>query len=95
MFARVVSVRINPGKLDDAIAIQKGQDMPLDRQQPGYRGGYLLVDRTANTVMDISLWDSEEDVLAANKVIADRIGPMYEGILAEKVIPTWYEVAAQ
>ncbi len=64
MFAQVVRVQVQPGKTDEAIAIFKDSVMPAAQQQKGFRNGYLLVDRSANRGIGISLWETEADVVA-------------------------------
>ena len=64
MFAQVVRVQIQPGKVDEAIAIFKDSVMPAAQQQKGFRNGYLLVDRSANGGIGLSLWETEADVAA-------------------------------
>lgn len=62
MCARVVTVQIQPGKLDEAIQIFRDSIKPAARQQKGHQGGYLLADRQTGKVMSIALWETEADL---------------------------------
>ena len=64
MFAQVVRVQIQPGKVDEAFAIFRDTVAPAARQQKGFKNAYFLVDRSANKGIGLSLWESEADVAA-------------------------------
>lgn len=61
MFTRVISARATPDGIDGVIRLAQ-QQLPDFQSQPGFKGLYLLADRTAGDLMTISLWDTEEDV---------------------------------
>ena len=61
MFARVISAQTAPDGVDSAIRIAQEQ-LPGARGQPGFRGFYLLADRTSGKLLTISLWQSREDL---------------------------------
>jgi heme-degrading monooxygenase HmoA len=50
---------------DGAIQLA-GEQLPDGREQPGFRGFYLLADRAAGKLMTISLWASHDDVRAGH-----------------------------
>ncbi|MEE8519433.1 MAG: antibiotic biosynthesis monooxygenase [Dehalococcoidia bacterium] len=64
MFSQLVRVKVQPGKVDEAIAIFNDVVIPAARQQKGFRNAYLLVDRSANRGVGFSLWETEADVEA-------------------------------
>ncbi len=64
MFAQLVRVKVQPGKVDEAIAIFNDSVIPAAKQQKGFRNAYLLVDRSANRGIGLSLWETEADVAA-------------------------------
>jgi heme-degrading monooxygenase HmoA len=63
MFARVISAQVAAGRLDGAIAAAR-QQLPAARQQPGFKGFYLLADRKTGKLMTISLWETQEHLQA-------------------------------
>ena len=71
MHARVSIRQIQPGKMEEAIRIVKESGGPAARQRPGYGGGITLADRSTGKVLNITLWQTEEDMMA-HETAADR-----------------------
>ena len=46
MFARHVTVQLQPGKADEATAIFQDSVVPALQQQEGFKGAFLLIDLT-------------------------------------------------
>src|SRR6266704_1096493 len=46
MYARVVTIQVQPGKVDEAIQFVQGSILPELRQEAGFQGLTMLVDRT-------------------------------------------------
>ncbi len=61
MYSQVTRVNIQPGKMDEAIAIFKDSVAPAIHGWSGLRSGRLLVDRAGNKILAVSFWDSEAD----------------------------------
>lgn len=59
MFAHVVTAQAAAGGLDSLIRFSREQ-LPAIRQQPGFRGYYLLSDPVSGKLMTISLWETRE-----------------------------------
>ena len=59
MHAEVTHSQIRPEKADEAVEIYRKSVLPLAKKQRGFRGIYLLVDRSTGKFMAIHLWDSE------------------------------------
>ena len=67
MFARLTIFRISPERVDEGTKRYKDSVLPATREQKGYRGTNVMVDRkTGNTVI-ITLWEREEDAVANEK----------------------------
>jgi len=64
LHARVNIRQIQPGKMEEAIRIVKESGGPAARQRPGYGGGIMLADRSTGKVLNITLWQTEEDMMA-------------------------------
>ena len=62
MFSQVVRANIQPGKMDEGIALFRDSVLPAVRGQSGLQSVRLLVDREGNKIIGISFWDSEADV---------------------------------
>ena len=64
MFARVVAVQIQPGRMEEAIEIFRDSISSVAKQQKGNRGGYLLTDVKTCNAVSIAFWETEADMAA-------------------------------
>ncbi len=64
MHSQVVRATLQPGTMDNGIALFNDSVAPAVRERTGFQNAYLLVDRAKNKVIAVSLWDSEADVAA-------------------------------
>jgi quinol monooxygenase YgiN len=67
MYARVTTYQIRPGQMEERLRHGRDVSTPSRKQQAGARGFLNLVDRRAHTNMSISLWDTADDMLAAER----------------------------
>lgn len=67
MWARVTTVQGDPDKLDFMLEDLENHVMPEVRKlrDQGYRGLYVLTDRTSGRGLTMTLWDSEESLRAS------------------------------
>jgi heme-degrading monooxygenase HmoA len=59
MYARVTTVQVPTDQQDESIRQFREQTIPAARQQAGFQGAYLLVDRQSGKAIGITLWESE------------------------------------
>jgi heme-degrading monooxygenase HmoA len=59
MFARVETFHVEPNALDDLIGAQH-HTVGLVRTLDGNMGGYVLVDREAGSVVNVTFWQNED-----------------------------------
>lgn len=62
MYARVTSVDIQQGKIEQAVKTYQEDVLPATAQQPGYRSAILFVDRDTLKAISITIWQSEDDM---------------------------------
>jgi heme-degrading monooxygenase HmoA len=67
MYARFTILHIKPHKIDAGIHLYERSVIPAAKTQKGYKGAYLMADRSAGKAISITVWDSEEDALANEK----------------------------
>ena len=60
MHARVVTLEVQPGKMDELNSVFQNDVVPAVRQLAGFRSLTLLEDRKASRAMMISVWESEQ-----------------------------------
>ena len=61
MYSQVLRVNIQPGKMDEAIAVFKDSVAPAIHGWSGLRSGHMLVDRAGNKLLAVSFRDSTAD----------------------------------
>ncbi len=96
MHAQVVRVHVQAGKADEAIAIWRDQIAPAVRQQKGFKEAYLLVDRSSDGYIGVSLWENAADIAAlqSNGFYQEQVAKMAV-VFSEPPEREQYEVAAQ
>ncbi len=65
MHARVVSMEMLPMDVEEAVRIYQDLVVPAAEEQRGFRGALLLTDPGTGESVSISLWESEDDMLAS------------------------------
>jgi heme-degrading monooxygenase HmoA len=95
-YARVLTATAQPGKSDEGMQILRDSVLPAIRQQPGFKGGLWLLDRSTGKVIAITLWGTEADLLAgeASGHLQEQLGKVAH-VLATQVVREAYEVAVQ
>ena len=69
MHARIISFR-DASNIDDGVVFVREKATPTARQQKGYLGLSVSVDRSARTVNIMSSWATEEDLKASETAMA-------------------------
>ena len=94
MYASIVNARIQPGRLDAAVAAWHESVRPNVRQLPGCLNSYLLADRAADTIVIVTLYETEAHALAARQDPGhqDAIAP-FMAVVAAPLERGLYDVA--
>ncbi len=64
MFVRLTRLEADPSKVQQLILLYEKSIVPAAKEQAGFRGTYLLTDRSTGRHIAVTLWVSEEDALA-------------------------------
>lgn len=67
MHARVSTIQMDVGKIDDAVKQLEDEDLPKIRELDGFKGFTLLVDRSSGKLIGTTYWDSEGQMAAADE----------------------------
>jgi heme-degrading monooxygenase HmoA len=96
MYARLTTLNVKPGTVDEGIAIYKKSVVPAAKLQKGFVAAYLLVDRPTGKGMAVTFWRSEEDALAneRNLYYQEQLVKFLD-ILVTNPIREGYEVAVK
>jgi hypothetical protein len=76
MHARVLTVRVQPERIDDALRLWEEQVLPQLRQTAGFRDVALYADRQDGFVLATIHYATEADALASYESFATRIAPI-------------------
>ena len=96
MYSQVVRANIQPGRMDEGIALFRDSVIPAVRERSGLQSLRLLVDREGNKIIGISVWDSEADVagLMSSGFYQEQVAK-FAAVFAGPPEREVYEVAAE
>ena len=94
MYARNVTAQTSPDVLDKAIQLWKESVAPTTKEQKGFKGAYLFVDRSTGKIRSIGLWETEADLLASVGWNQEQVGKFASFFNTPATIEL-YEVAAE
>lgn len=95
MYARVVRVAGDPAKVDDGIDAYRSRVPSALREQDGYAGARLMVNRETGTGMSISYWQDEQTLRASDSAISGVRDETVSRFGASTPPSENYEVAVQ
>ncbi len=96
MYARVVNVQFQPGKLDEANRIVNESIVPVLKEQKGFKGQLLLTQQDTGKAISINLWETEADLTAfeTSPLYREVLGKL-AAVLAAPPAGEAYEVSVQ
>jgi quinol monooxygenase YgiN len=65
MHARVFSNQIQPGKMDEWLSLVQDSIVPALKEQDGFQGFVVMVDREHDKSIGYSMWNSAADLAAS------------------------------
>ena len=68
-YVRLTTLQVDPSKLEDGIRFVREQAVTTARQQRGFQGARLLVDRQSGKVVAVTLWESDEAAQASESAM--------------------------
>jgi heme-degrading monooxygenase HmoA len=67
MFARLSVFQGPPDRTAEGIRVARKEILPIARQQPGFRGIYLLHDPVSGRSLSLTLWETQEDMVTSEE----------------------------
>ncbi len=67
MYARVTTFEGAAAGIDEGTRQAREQILPAVRQMAGFKGMYLLADRSSGKALAVTLWESEEAIRASEE----------------------------
>jgi heme-degrading monooxygenase HmoA len=95
MYARVLRVAGSPAKVDDGIETYRSRVAPALKEQDGYAGARLMVDRDTGAGMSITFWHDEQALRASESALASIRGETMSRFGAEDPESQNYEATVQ
>lgn len=94
MYARVVTGRLKPATIDQALRLLDADIRPLLSSRPGFQGWDLLVERPTGSFQAITRWSCLVEAEGASRDgFTDRAG-LLAGLLEGEVSQALFEVLA-
>ncbi len=96
MRARVVSVQIQQGKMEEASRIVQQLIVPVMREQHGFKAQLFLTQEDTGKAISINLWESEADLRAfeGSSIYPELLGKL-GAVLAGRPAGEGYDVSVQ
>jgi quinol monooxygenase YgiN len=94
-YARIVTARLKPAMIDDAVTVLHDRVEPSLRAEQGFRNSELLVNRTTGRMAIVSHFDSETDAQAGGAAHFQERTAMVEPFLDSSPELEIYEVEAR
>lgn len=95
MYARVLRVTGDPAKIDDGIEAYTSRAAPAFKEQDGYAGARLLINRKTGAGMSITFWHDEETLRASESALSNVRGDTMSRFGAQAPASENYELVVQ
>ena len=95
MFARVITLQLLPGKLDEFLRIFQDAIAPAAAAQQGFGGITVLTDPRIGTVLVVGLWETVAEMLASEIGDDEEQLARVSGLFAAPSAREVYEVSVQ
>jgi heme-degrading monooxygenase HmoA len=95
MYARVLRVTGDPAKADEGIEAYRSRAAPALKEQGGYAGARLLIDRETGAGMSVTYWQDEQTLGASESALASVRGDTMSRFGADAPATENYEVVVQ
>lgn len=92
MHARVTIAEGDPARADDAAQVIREQVLPGVRELDGFRGAIGLSDRETGKSITVTLWESQQAMLASEQAANRLRSDVMEALGASKPTVERYEV---
>jgi heme-degrading monooxygenase HmoA len=92
MYARVVTVQVQLGKMDE-VWRRIREAIPVVRAIQGFRETRFLTDVYTDTVLGVTLWETEADAKAAP--VAGAEGGRLRDLLTKPAVVAYYELSME
>lgn len=92
MLARVTRVAIKPDQLERTKSITESEIMSDMKDDPGFKGFYILGDRSTGDSMVITMWDTEEHERTSREQVSRRFSMLSDTLAGQPEPSMIYDV---
>lgn len=92
MHARVTPVAVQPDKVDEIVATTDSEIIPEMKDDPGFKGFYVLGDRSTGESLVITMWETEDDEQTSRPKVGQRFGVLMDYLAGQPEPSRTYEV---
>jgi heme-degrading monooxygenase HmoA len=71
MYARVTTLDMDPGNVDQVRDQLEREDVPKFEQLGGFKGMTLLTDRQSGKTVAVTFWDTQDDLRESEDAVKD------------------------
>jgi len=95
-YARMITFQEGQGMIDSIVSITQDSLVTLAKDPQGFRGGIALTDRGAGKISDLTLWETESDMVSGENdgYLQGQVGSLKD-LLADTPIRRHFEVSIQ
>ena len=97
MYAKVTSLQVKPGKIDDFIKIYNETQKSVNQQGQGFQSARLLTDTSTNRVVTVTIWATESDAKASvtpSTTENENLRVRFEEVVEGPAIREYYVVSS-
>jgi heme-degrading monooxygenase HmoA len=96
MHVRLVSILFEPDKADELVRIYRDDIVPTAKKMKGFKGATLLISHERHQGMSITLWETEDDMIAGenNGYFQGQVAKL-TGLLHAQPVESHYAIAYQ
>lgn len=95
MYARILRVAGDPAKTEDGIEAYRSRVAPALKEQDGYAGARLLINRETGAGMSVTFWQDERTLRASESALSGVRGDTMARFGADEPAAENYEVVVQ
>ena len=94
MYARVVTSRFHPEKIDEGVREFRDSVVPRAKQHPGFISALMLTDPSTGKVISLTLWETEAELKASETGFQESVAKVTQA-LAGPPTQESYEVSVR
>lgn len=92
MYARVTRVAMKPDKIEEIKSLTESQIIPDMKDDSGFKGFYVLGDRSTGDSLVITMWETEDHERTSREHVSRRFSVLTEALAGQPEPSKIYDV---